>query len=318
MDLRVSILDQSPVVESGTAAVALSATVDLARSADHWGFTRYWVAEHHGVPSFAGSVPEVLVATLLAQTRNLRIGSGGVLMPCRDPGRIAESFRVLTGLHGPRVDIGIGRSRAPVALYEDQIDTLRQQLGTDPTTSPELWLLGMGATVAATAARVGAAFCFGHFITPNGSTEILDTYRRDFGRQPAGPSPRCGLAVNVIVADSAPRAEQMAEAFLLFRSRKDLEADAPFPSAPTVRRHHWTSAERERAAVHRSSLVHGTPAQVATALYTLAAHHEVEELMVNTLTHEYDDRRRSYELLAEALDFTARCGPLARSGVGPG
>jgi alkanesulfonate monooxygenase SsuD/methylene tetrahydromethanopterin reductase-like flavin-dependent oxidoreductase (luciferase family) len=307
---RVSILDQSPVVEGGTAADALSATVDLARGADHWGFTRYWVAEHHGLPSFAGCAPEVLMASLLAQTRNLRIGSGGVLVPCRDPDRITDSFRVLTGLHGSRVDIGIGRSRAPVELYDEQIDTLRRQLGTAGGTSPELWLLGMGTTVAATAARVGAGFCFGHFITPRGSTEILDAYRRDFTHRPGEPGPRCGLAVNVITADSAQRAETLAEAFLLFRSRNDLTSNAPFPSAVTVRQHRWTSAERERAAVHRSSLVHGSPEQVAAALHALATHHEIDELVVNTITHDYSDRRRSYELLAEALDLAARRQPL--------
>jgi alkanesulfonate monooxygenase SsuD/methylene tetrahydromethanopterin reductase-like flavin-dependent oxidoreductase (luciferase family) len=316
MALRVSILDQSPVVEGGTATDALSATVDLARSADHWNFTRYWVAEHHGTRRFAGGAPEVLMASLLAQTRCLRIGSGGVLMPCRDPGRVEESFRVLTSLHGARVDLGIGRSKAPVARYDEQIDNLTEQLRTEFDTPPELWLLGMGTTVAGAAARVGAGFCFGHFITPNASKDTLDVYRRDFVHRPGRPGPQGGLAVNVIVADIAARAHQLAEAFLLFRSRDD--ADGLFPSTATVRRHHWTSDECERAAVHRSSLVSGTAEQVASTLRTLTQRHNVEELVVNTVTHDYEDRRRSFELLARALDLTADCGRTADCGAGPG
>ncbi|OXM68494.1 LLM class flavin-dependent oxidoreductase [Amycolatopsis vastitatis] len=316
MTLRVSILDQSPVVEGGTAADALSATVDLARSADQWNFTRYWVSEHHDVQRFAGGAPEVLMASLLAQTRRLRIGSGGVLMPCRDPGRVTESFRVLTDLHGARVDLGIGRSRAPVALYAEQIDAVRKQLCTGSGAQPEWWLLGMGALVAGTAARVGAGFCFGHFITPKGSKETLEAYREGFERGPGSPVPRGGLAVNVIVADSAARADRLAEAFLLFRSHDN--ADSLFPSAETVRWHRWTSAERERAAVHRLSLMSGTAEQVAPALHTLAEEHNVDELVINTVTHDYGERQRSFELLAEALELTAGSERAAGCGTGRG
>jgi luciferase family oxidoreductase group 1 len=311
MRIPVSILDQSPVVEGATPSDALAATVALAQRADELGIRRFWVAEHHSIPSYASSAPEVLVATLLAKTHDIRVGSGGVLLPRRDPEKVAESFRVLTGLYGPRVDLGIGRSRASAELFDRQIDELRRQLGMDGsgdeqvmpsgTPAPQMWLLGNSSTVVSAATRTGTAFCFGHFINPAGSVEVLRTYRHTYADRTHPSPPVCALAVNVIVADLDERARALADAYLLFRSRRDLGQDAVFPSAATVRGHRWTSAEQERAAVHRAALFAGTPDQLATQLGSLVTEHGVDELVVNTLTHEYDDRQRSYVLLADVL-----------------
>jgi luciferase family oxidoreductase group 1 len=110
MTLRLSILDQSPIPVGGAPAEALIATRRLARSADGLGYHRFWVAEHHGAAGFAGTAPEIMIASLLEHTRRLRIGSGGVLLPRYEPRKVAEVFRVLGALHPGRVDLGIGRA----------------------------------------------------------------------------------------------------------------------------------------------------------------------------------------------------------------
>ena len=110
MTLRLSILDQSPIPAGGEPAEALIATRRSAHSADGLGYHRFWVAEHHGAAGFAGTAPEIMIASMLEHTRRLRIGSGGVLLPRYEPRKVAEVFRVLGALHPGRVDLGIGRA----------------------------------------------------------------------------------------------------------------------------------------------------------------------------------------------------------------
>ncbi|XES01384.1 MsnO8 family LLM class oxidoreductase [Streptomyces sp. S1D4-11] len=143
MTLRLSILDQSPIPAGGAPAEALIATLQLARSAEDLGYHRFWVAEHHGAAGFAGTAPEIMVASLLEHTRRLRIGSGGVLLPRYEPRKVAEVFRVLGALHPGRVDLGIGRaggiSRDFPRRFAEVIDLLGKPYpGYIP---PTVWLL---------------------------------------------------------------------------------------------------------------------------------------------------------------------------------
>ncbi|WNV84619.1 MsnO8 family LLM class oxidoreductase [Umezawaea sp. Da 62-37] len=313
MTPRLSVLDQSPIGEGMSAADALEATVRLAEEADALGATRFWVAEHHFSPSFAGSAPEVLAAVLLARTRHLRIGSGGVLLPRYDPTKVAEVFRVLAGLFPGRVDLGVGRAGGPAERFPQQVVELLDGLTAGPlmpsgVVPPEVWLLGGGTSSAALAAELGTEFCFAHFLNPAPGVVALDTYRR-------GPHTRLGaLAVRVVVAEDESRANALARGLLLWRSRKDLGDDRPLPSAETVRGHRWTSAEMERAEVNSRSLIAGTPEQVRAALARLADAHGVEELVVNTPTHDPADRVRSYRLLADVLGVRPPGAALAEAG----
>src|SRR5712671_5793835 len=108
--MRLSILDQSPIPEGSTAGDALRNSVDLARLADELGYYRYWLAEHHGTPALACASPEVLIGVIAAATTNLRVGSGGIMLPHYSPLKVAETFRMLSGLFPGRIDLGIGRA----------------------------------------------------------------------------------------------------------------------------------------------------------------------------------------------------------------
>ena len=109
VDLKLSVLDQSPVYDSETEAEALQHTIELAQRAEEWGYHRFWVTEHHGSNRVMGSSPEVLVSHLLAKTDRIRVGSGGVMLQHYSPYKVAENFNVLASLAPGRVDLGIGR-----------------------------------------------------------------------------------------------------------------------------------------------------------------------------------------------------------------
>jgi luciferase family oxidoreductase group 1 len=176
MTVTLSILDQSPIAHDGDGAQAVQDTVRLARAVDGLGYRRFWVAEHHHSASFAGAVPIVLAASVLENTKHLRVGTGGVLLPRHDPSHVAESFHLLADLHPGRVDLGIGRAGGPADTFPDKLHHLRQALctlraGRTAGTGPALWLLGSGGTGAELAGEDGIGYCFGHFLRPHGTAE---------------------------------------------------------------------------------------------------------------------------------------------------
>ena len=107
--IPLSILDLSPVSAGSTAAQALRNSLDLARLADGLGFTRYWVAEHHNLPAIASSAPDIMIGQIASMTRNMRVGSGGIMLPNHAPLMVAERFKVLEALYPGGIDLGLGR-----------------------------------------------------------------------------------------------------------------------------------------------------------------------------------------------------------------
>ncbi|WP_410537754.1 MsnO8 family LLM class oxidoreductase [Streptomyces sp. KL2] len=309
MRTRLSVLDQSPVGDGFSHADALSSSVDLARMAEELGFARFWVAEHHGSPGFAGTAPEILTAVLLARTERITVGTGGVLLPRYTPGKVAEVFGVLASLYPGRVDMGLGRAGGPAEDYPERVILLRRMLGMDgggptltgaPPVPPRMWLLGAGLGSAHLAGRLGTEFAFAHFLNPGPAMAALSAYRESVVPRGGSPAPGPGvLAVRAVTAESEAEAEALAQSVLLWRSRKDLGDDLPLPTPRAARDHRWTALEAERAAVRGRGLVWGTPDQVHARLVRLAEEHGVEEVMVNTLACDPEDRMRSYRLLAE-------------------
>ncbi|MFD6248839.1 MsnO8 family LLM class oxidoreductase [Streptomyces roseolus] len=323
--LRLSVLDQTPVGEDQTPDEALRASLALASSAERLGYVRYWAAEHHGSPGFASSAPEMLAGAVLARTSHLRVGTGGVLMPRYAPTKVAEVFGVLASLHPGRVDLGLGRAGGPAHDFPAKVAELLALLGADgrrrpygvvpqAPVPPRVWLLGAGGESGRLAGRLGTEFAFGHFFSPHGGQRALEGYRaeaRESGARTGGGV----LAVRVVAADTAERAEELARSLLLWRARKDLGQDRPLPSLATVRGHRWSDAERERAEVHRTALVSGAVEQVGAKLSELAASHGVDEIVVNTLTADPADRERSYALLAQYFGLSEEATRSARAAA---
>jgi len=242
---RLSVLDQSPISQGSSGAQALANTLDLARLTDRLGYHRYWVAEHHGGPMLAGPSPEALIGPIAAATTNIRVGSGGVMLPHYSPLKVAETFSVLAGLFPGRIDLGLGRAAGtdPMTTYALQRD--RRQASPDDfpeqlvellgylddrlpgdlpfarlaktlpgrPEKPEPWLLGSSPQSAIWAAELGLPYAFADFINPKGA-EIAALYRERFAasavHEHAGSRPRTAVAVWVICAEDDEQARALA------------------------------------------------------------------------------------------------------------
>ncbi|MBV9860073.1 MAG: LLM class flavin-dependent oxidoreductase [Alphaproteobacteria bacterium] len=330
--ILLSVLDQSPVRQGVTPGDALQETIALARHVEALGFHRYWLAEHHGSPGLASTAPEILIARVAAETGRLRVGSGGVMLSHYSSLKVAETFRMLETLYPGRIDLGIGRApgsdqltavalqHGPGALgiehFPNQIaDLLGYLEGTIPAdhpfariklmpagdTQPEFWLLGSSDQSALYAAYFGCAFSFAHFINDEGGPQIMTAYRDRFRPSARLQAPLGNIGVFVICADSEGEARHLAASRDLWRLRLDQGILAPVPPPEEALTYPYTPAELRRIEYHRRRQVVGTPEQVQQKLRQLAQEYGVNEIVILTITHDFEARKRSYTLLAEAF-----------------
>jgi luciferase family oxidoreductase group 1 len=330
--MRLSVLDQSPVLSGQGARAAIEATLALARRTEALGYHRYWLAEHHAIAALADPCPEVLLARLGAETNRMRIGTGGVLLPYYSAFRVAETFRMLEALYPGRVDLGIGRApggdaRTARAVagggfpdaerFPEQVWQLvahldgklppghpfeRVRVQPEVDTAPEVWLLGSSDYSGALAAELGLPFSFAHFINPAGGDAVARAYREMFkpGRESA---PRAMVCTFLICAESDEQAERLAAPIDLRRLHMALNIDSPVPTAEEAARHRYSEEERRYVMGQRARAVIGSPAKCRRELEAMAARYGVDEVMVLTITGDYASRERSYELLAEAFEL---------------
>jgi luciferase family oxidoreductase group 1 len=331
VSLKLSVLDQSPVLSGGTPAQAVQATLDLARRAEELGYHRYWLAEHHAIAALADPCPEVLLARLGAETKRMRIGTGGVLLPYYSALKVAEVFRMLEALYPGRVDLGLGRApggdartahavaggRFPsaddfpqrvwelVGLLDGTLPDdhphkrVRVQPGGD--TAPEVWLLGSSEYSGLLAAQLGLRFAFAHFINPKGGDAVTRAYRERFQHSARELSPAAIVCVFVICAADDAGAERLAASIDLRRLHMALNLDTPVPTLEEAARHVYTEEERRYVLAQRERAVIGGPERCRRELGALVERYGADELMVITITGDYATRLRSYELLAEAF-----------------
>jgi luciferase family oxidoreductase group 1 len=320
--MKLSILDQSPVLAGLGARRAIDETLKLARRADELGFHRYWLAEHHAIAALADPCPEVLLARLGAETRRIRIGSGGVLLPYYSAFRTAESFRMLEALYPGRIDLGIGRAPGgdartahavgggvfpDAARFPEQVAELSEllkgkshpvRLQPEVDTVPEVWLLGSSDYSGALAAHLGLPFAFAHFINPRGGDEVTRSYKENF----KGTRAQAIVCTFAILAESDAEAERLAAPIDLRRLHMALNIDSPVPTYEEAARHRYSDEERRYVLSQRARAVIGGREKARSELRSLVQKYDADELMVLTITGDYESRRRSYELLVEALE----------------
>jgi luciferase family oxidoreductase group 1 len=334
--MKLSVLDQSPVRQGVSPADALQETIELARHVDRLGYHRYWLAEHHSSPGLASTAPEILVARIAAETRHLRVGSGGVMLSHYSALKVAETFRMLEALYPGRIDLGIGRApgsdqltaialqHGPGALgleyfphqISDLLGFIENRLPPDHPfhrirvmpagdTQPEIWLLGSSDQSAILAAYFGCAFSFAHFISAEGGPEVMDAYRRQFRPSERLAAPLGSIGVFVICAETEAEARRLAASRDLMRLRLDQGILAPVPPPEEALTYPYTPAELHRLEHYRRRQTVGTPEQVKAELQALAGRFGVEELVVLTICHDFAARQRSYTLLAQAFGLDA-------------
>jgi luciferase family oxidoreductase group 1 len=342
--MRLSVLDQSPIPEGSTPAQALDNTVDLARHAETLGYERYWLAEHHATPALACASPEVLIAAVAQATEQIRVGSGGVMLPHYSPLKVAEVFSTLAGLHPERIDLGIGRAPGTdpmtmLALQRDRRqgspDDFPEQLTellallenrvppnhpfarharTLPglPERPEPWLLGSSPQSAIWAGELGLPYAIADFINPGGAALAAD-YRARFLDSERLPAPRVIACTIAICADSDEEAERIASSGRMMFSLLRMGQLIPIPP-PEKALAYLATRERPDAATGGRRAIVGSPATVRAGLEEVAREYGTEELMLLTITYEHEARRRSYELIAEVMQQPL---PGARPGAAP-
>ncbi|MED4784958.1 LLM class flavin-dependent oxidoreductase [Brevibacillus choshinensis] len=326
-DIPLSVLDLAPIVEGSNATESYKKSLDLAQHVEKWGYHRYWLAEHHSMPSVASSATSVLIGHIAGGTTKLRVGSGGIMLPNHAPLVIAEQFGTLESLYPGRIDLGLGRApgadqRTARALRRDLriggedfpelLQELREYLNPSLSDSPvgvraipgeglniPIWLLGSSDFSARLAGMLGLPFAFAGHFSPNYTLPALQTYRHSFLPSDVLDKPYAMVGVNVMAADTDEKAERLAtshfQAFLNI-IRGDLK-----PIQPPVDDMDDLWSEFEKLSVQsqlRSSII-GSPDTVKKELQELLNSTQADELMITTQMFEHADRLHSYEIVAD-------------------
>jgi luciferase family oxidoreductase group 1 len=306
--VRLSLLDRSRTRAGHPEGAALTHTVERAVAAERLGYSRFWVAEHHGVPGIASGAPAVLLAAIGAHTATIRLGSGGVMLPNHQPLVVAEQFLVLAGLYPGRIDLGLGRSlgfTAPVRralrrsgeepdTFADDVAELRSHLErTAPVTAHPvaeaplpLFVLATGRGVDV-GARLGLPVVLGGPVLARPELgDLLAAYRRDF-RPHRDSRPHVVVAVDVLVADTDAEARELAlpEVWAVVRSRRTGVFDVLEPVA-AIRDRRWDDQDADRVERGLDAVTAGSSATVRRRLEQLADRTGADELLASGATYD--------------------------------
>jgi luciferase family oxidoreductase group 1 len=331
MKVPLGVLDQSPVVSGHGPAEAVRETIALARFAEELGYRRYWLAEHHAIAALADPCPEILLCRVAAATSRMRVGTGGVLLPYYSPLKVAEVFRMLEALFPGRIDLGIGRApggdpRTALAMLDGEFQGAERlpeqvqdvigfldrtlpdghpyaQVKAQPAgeTSPEVWLLGSSDYSGALASQLGLRFAFAHFISAYGGDAVTRAYREQYRPSAREPEPRSLLCAFVICARTRAEAERLSASIDLRRLHMAKGIDAPVPTLEEAQAYRYSPQERAYVEQQRARVVLGDPAEVREKLLELKEKYAADEVMLLTITGDYESRRESYRLVAEAF-----------------
>ena len=330
-DFPISVLDQSPIIGGATPAEAIQSTIELARLADQLGYNRYWLAEHHGLLGLADASPEILLARLGAETKRIRIGTGGIMLPYYASFKIAEQFKMLEALYPGRIDLGLGRApgghpRTARVLFDGKpIDSeegfVRQLMelsalfkGTVPDghplhgeianpvgpTNPEMWVLGSSTGGASFAAHLGMQFAFAHFINAYTGAQVAHAYREHF-RKGHDETPRLALAMIALVADSPEEAQLIEKAMLIRWAWAAMGINKPLLTLEEAAAYQMSEREASIAARERPRATIGSVDEVATRISDVRAEFNADEVVVVAIAPSYEVRTRTLKQLAAAF-----------------
>jgi luciferase family oxidoreductase group 1 len=321
--IPLSILDLAHLRQGGTVEEAFRNARTLAQHAESLGYKRFWLAEHHNIPGVACSATSVLIGYIANATSKIRVGSGGIMLPNHAPLVIAEQFGTLESLFPGRVDLGLGRapggdSAATRALrrslhstgddFPELVDELRQYLGKPQRsqrvhaypgegTDVPIFFLGSSDFSARLAGQLGLPFAFAAHFQPGPLLPALRIYRSSFRPSQVLDKPYAMVGVPILIADSDERAQFLAttpvQMFL------NLIRGLPGPLPPPTKDLDWTAEEQEMVAAKFGAAIFGDPERVARRLNSFLEETQADELIVVTNTYNFEDRLRSYELLAD-------------------
>ena len=322
----LSVLDLATVAKGTTAAEALGDTVRIAQVAESLGYTRLWVAEHHGMASVASSAPAVLIAHLACATSTIRVGSGGVMLPNHSPLVIAEQFATLEALHPGRIDLGLGRAPGsdPAtaralrrngggdadSFPQDVVELINYLIDSDgPPTQPapmpgrgylpQVWILGSSLFGAQLAGLLGLPFAYAYHFSAGMVDEALARYRANFRPSYALDAPHVMVTAPVLCADSEEEARYLAGPSALTMLQLRTGRPGPVVTPEEAAAYPFTPQERAIVADATANHIVGDPAQVRRGLDALVERTGADGIMLSTRAHSFAVRARSLTLTSE-------------------
>lgn len=321
----LSVLDLSPIVQGGDAAQSFRNTLDLAQHCEKWGYRRFWLAEHHGMPGIASAATAVLIGHVAGGTSTIRVGAGGIMLPNHSPLVIAEQFGTLESLYPGRIDLGLGRApgsdqltaralRRNLASDADEFPLDVQELADYLSDAPQqavravpgaglkvpLWILGSSLYGAQVAAALGLPYAFASHFAPAQMMEAISLYRARFRPSAQLAESYVMLGFNVFAADTLAearfRATSMQQAFVNLRSGR------PSALPPPVEGYLESLGSQERALLDQvlSCSAVGNLAMVRNEINAFAARTGADELIISGAMFDHAARLRSYEIAAQA------------------
>jgi luciferase family oxidoreductase group 1 len=317
-----SVLDLAPICEGGDAAQAFARSLDLARHAERWGYHRFWLAEHHGMPGIASAATSVVMAHVASGTSKIRVGAGGVMLPNHAPLVIAEQFGTLEALFPGRIDLGVGR-----APGTDQITARALRRGFDVDSFPQdvvelmsyfqpaqpgqqiravpgegldvpVWILGSSLYGAQLAAALGLPYAFASHFAPAHLIRALEVYRASYRPSERWPRPYAMVGVTAVAADTDEEAHHLATS--LQQAVVKLRTGRPGKLPPPARGLRWNPAEQEMLDGFFGCSAIGSLKTVRNQLRDISARTEADELIIASQVFDHAARLRSHELVAQA------------------
>lgn len=322
--IPLSILDLAPIVEGGTASDSFRNSLDLAQHGERWGYHRFWLAEHHGMPGIASAATSVLMCHVANGTSTIRIGAGGIMLPNHAPLVIAEQFGTLASLFPGRIDLGLGRApgsdhttaralRRNLASDADEFpqdvvelmdyfaDSPRRQVRAVPGAGLDVpvWILGSSLFGAQLAAALGLPYAFASHFAPQMMMQAIELYRATFRPSAQLDKPYVMLGFNVFAADTDAeahfRATSMQQAFINLRSGRPTKLKPPVEGYLDL----LSPPERSMLDSVLSCSAIGAPGTVAAQLKAFVERTGADELMITSQIFDHAARLRSYEITAE-------------------
>jgi luciferase family oxidoreductase group 1 len=325
--VRVSVLDLAPITQGSDAATSFAHSVDLARHAERWGYTRVWLAEHHNMPGIASAATAVVIAHVAGATSTIRVGAGGIMLPNHAPLLVAEQFGTLESLFPGRIDLGLGR--AP-GTDHTTARALRRTLASNPDAFPQdvlelmsyfhpeagqavravpgagltvpVYILGSSLFGAQVAALFGLPFAFASHFAAQQMIPAVETYRSRFRTGIDLVSPYIILGVNIVAADSDDEARWLASSGR--QAVASLRMGMPIQLPPPSRE--W---QRDVVAFDPASLetlqsvsLVGGPDTVRRGVEAFVERMRPDELIVMSHIYDHPARLRSYEIIADVCN----------------
>ncbi len=322
----VSILDLAPVVEGSNPTEALHRSLDLAQHAESWGYTRFWVAEHHNMNGIASAATSVVIGYIAGGTQRIRVGAGGIMLPNHSPLVIAEQFGTLESLYPGRIDLGLGRApgtdqrtwaamrRDPSAAERFPQDVLELQVllgpsqpgqayhatpGTD--TNVPIWILGSSLFGAHLAAMLGLPYAFASHFAPDALMPALEIYRARYQPSERWPTPYALVGCGVVTAPTDLEARYLFTSVQqriigMVRGARGL-TQPPVDNIDAL----WGPHEKAHAERMLACSFVGAPETVRRGLQDFVARTGADELMVTCGVYDHAAKLRSYEMLAKEI-----------------